>query len=125
MKSILINSETQEVKEVTLENVLTDSYNAIGNDCGMVQIGDYINDCDTLMVDEEGYFKQGLKGFFYGDNFFYGNAVIWGCDYETGESIDCKTSVEEIRNLVRFVDQRNAQLIRERILNQPSVMYFG
>jgi hypothetical protein len=125
MKSILINSETQEVKEVTLENVLTDSYNAIGNECGMVQIGDYINDCDTLMVDEEGYFKQGLKGFFYGDNFYYGNAVIWGCDYETGESIDCKCSVEEISGLVRFVDERNAEIIRERILNQPTFMYFG
>ena len=49
MKSILINSETQEVKEVTLENVLTDSYNAIGNECGMVQIGEYINDCGYVV----------------------------------------------------------------------------
>ena len=125
MKSILINSETQEVKEVTLENVLTDTYNAIANGCDMVQIGEYINDQDTLMVDEEGYFKEGLKGFFYGDSFFYGNAVVWGCDYETGESIDCKASIEEVTKLVRFVDVRQSAIIRERILNQPTFMYFG
>jgi len=119
MKSILINSETREVKEVTLADVLKDSYAHIGNNCSMVQTGEYINQSNSLMVDEEGYFKQGLCGFFYGDNFYYGNAVVWGINRENGDNKDCSVSVERVLSQVKWIEPNIANSIRERIMNQP------
>jgi hypothetical protein len=117
MKSILINSQTREVKEVTLSDVLKDSYALIG--CSMVETGEYINATDALMIDEEGYFNEGLCGFFYGENFYYGNAVVWGLNPEDGDNADCSVNVEDILAQVEWVDMHKASLIRERVMNRP------
>lgn len=117
MKSILINSTTREVKEVTLADVLKDTYAHIG--CSMVETGEYINNSDALMIDEEGYFKEGQCGFFFEENFYYGNAIIWGTDIDDGDTIDCASSVEDIRSLIYWVDADKASIVRERIMNRP------
>jgi hypothetical protein len=117
MKSILINSQTREVKEVTLADVLKDSYALIG--CSMVETGEYINATDALMIDEEGYFNEGLCGFLYGENFYYGNAVIWGTNPEDGDNADCSVNVEDVLAQVEWVDMHKASLIRERVMNRP------
>jgi hypothetical protein len=117
MKSILINSATREVKEVTLADVLKDSYNLIG--CSMVETGEYINQNDALMIDEEGYFKQGQCGFFFGENFYYGNAVIWGTNPEDGDNADCSVTAEQVLASIYWVDAHKASLIRERVVNRP------
>ncbi len=117
MKSILINSQNREVKEVTLANVLQDSYALIG--CSMVETGEYINQTDAIMIDEEGYFNEGLCGFFYGENFYYGNAVIWGMNPEDGDNADCSVSVEDILAQIEWVDTHKASVIRERVMNRP------
>jgi hypothetical protein len=119
MKSILINSQTREVKEVTLANVLQDSYDLIGNGCSMVETGEYINHTDALIIDEEGYFKSALCGFFYNEHFYYGNAVVWGMNPDDGDNADCKVSVQEILSKIQWVDANNANKIRERVMNQP------
>jgi hypothetical protein len=117
MKSILINSQTHEVKEVTLSDVLKDSYALIG--CSMVETGEYINQNDALMIDEEGYFKQGQCGFFFGENFYYGNAVIWGTNPEDGDNADCSVTAEQVLASIYWVDAHIASLIRERAVNRP------
>lgn len=117
MKSIVINSQTREVKEVTLTDVLKDTYTHIG--CSMVETGEYINQTDALMIDEEGYFNEGLCGFFYGGKFYYGNAVIWGMNPEDGDNADCSVSVEDVVAQVEWVDMHKASLIRERVMNRP------
>ena len=119
MKSILINSENREVKEVTLSDVLKDSYAHIGNNCSMIETGEYINQSDALMIDEEGYFNEGLCGFFYGEHFYYGNAVIWGTDHNDGETIDCSVSVNDILAKVQWVDADRASIVRARVMNRP------
>jgi|LakMenEpi03Aug12_release.lakeMendotaPanAssembly.Ray.scaffolds.fasta_scaffold127998_5 hypothetical protein len=119
MKSISINSENREVKEVTLVDTLNDSYAQIGNDCSMVQTGEYINRTDAIMVDEEGYFKEGLCGFFYGENFYYGNAVVWGMNPEDGDDADCSVKVEDILSKIQWVDANTAIRIRARIMSNP------
>jgi hypothetical protein len=119
MKSISINSENREVKEVTLADTLNDSYALIGNHCSMVQTGEYINPTDAIMVDEEGYFKEGLCGFFYGDNFYYGNAVVWGMNPEDGDDADCSVSAEDILSKIQWVDAYTAIRIRARVMSNP------
>jgi hypothetical protein len=119
MKSILINSETREVKEVTLTDVLKDSYALIGNNCSMVETGEYITRTDSLMIDEEGFFKQGLCGFFFGEHFYYGNAVVWGMNPNNGDNADCSVSVEDITSKIDWLDANVAESIRERIANRP------
>lgn len=117
MKSILINSVTREVKEVTLADVLKDSYALIG--CSMVETGEYINQNDALMIDEEGYFKQGQCGFFYGENFYYGNAVIWGTNPEDGDNADCSVTAEQVLASIYWVDAQKASIVRERVMSRP------
>jgi hypothetical protein len=117
MKSILINSQTREVKEVTLADVLKDSYALIG--CSMVETGEYINQNDALMIDEEGYFKQGQCGFFYGENFYYGNAVIWGTNPEDGDNADCSVTAEQVLASIYWVDAHKASIVRDRVLSRP------
>ncbi len=117
MKSIVINSQNREVKEVTLADVLKDTYAHIG--CSMVETGEYINATDALMIDEEGYFNEGLCGFFFGDKFYYGNAVVWGTNPEDGDNADCSVSVEYVLAQVEWVDMHKASLIRERVMNRP------
>lgn len=119
MKSILINSETREVKEVTLTDTLKDSYALIGNNCSLVETGEYITRTNSLMIDEEGFFKQGLCGFFYGENFYYGNAVVWGMNPNNGDNADCSVSVEDITSKITWLDANVAESIRERIANRP------
>ena len=117
MKSILINSQTREVKEVTLADVLKDSYALIG--CSMVETGEYINQTDALMIDEEGYFKQGQCGFFFGENFYYGNAVIWGTNPEDGDNADCSVTAEQVLASIYWVDAQKANIVRERVMSRP------
>lgn len=124
MKSILINSQTREVKEVTLADILKDSYELIGNNCSMVETGEYINHTDALMIDEEGYFKEGLCGFFYNARFYYGNAVVWGMNPEDGENADCVVSVEDVLSKVQWMDANRANKIRERVINSPYTFTF-
>ena len=119
MKSILINSETREVKEVTLTDTLKDSYALIGNNCSLVETGEYITRTNSLMIDEEGFFKQGLCGFFYGENFYYGNAVVWGMNPNNGDNADCSVSAEDITSKITWLDANVAESIRERIANRP------
>jgi hypothetical protein len=119
MKSILINSETLEVKEVTLANTLRDTYDLIGANCSLVETGEYISKSDALMINEEGYFNEGLCGFFYGENFYYGNAVVWGMNLKNGDNADCAVSVENVASKIQWVDAEIASRIRERVMNRP------
>ena len=126
MKSILINAQTQEITEIVLskENYLKDTYLAIGNECTVVETGVYINEAEAIMIDEEGYFKEGLLGFTYDGRFFYGNAVIWNCDNE-GNAMSCESTIESIALHVQWVDAENSAMFRESVLDNPTIIYFN
>jgi len=124
VKVIFINASKREITEVNLgASALKETYQLIGNDCSLVQTGAYCVGNDALMVDEEGYFKEGLEGFYIiGKGFFYGNAVIWGCD-EEGDISDCETTIEEIASEMVWVDQSKCASIRESVINGKSMFF--
>jgi hypothetical protein len=125
MKSILINAQNQTLSEINLNkgNSLKETYQAIGNDCSLVQTACYLSNREVIVVDEEGYFKEGLKGFYVKDvGFFYGNGVVWNCDAD-GEMTDCEISVAELQSKIEWVDEKTSSHIRERVLDEPTMTF--
>ena len=39
-----------------------------------------------------------------------GNGLILGIDHETGESVDCSLTIEEVRSNVKFMDLYEVQM---------------
>lgn len=116
MKSIFINAQNREVKEVAIgSNVLQETYDLIGNGCTYVESALYLRGNDALVVDEEGLYKQDLCGFFLFGNFYYGNGVVWGCDNE-GNNADCETSVQDVTSGVKWVSIEEATRIKNSLL---------
>lgn len=120
-KAIFINAETREIVSVQLKNQLKETYQLIG--CDIVDSALYLQGNDLMVVDGEGYFKSGLSGFFYDGMFFYGNAVIWGCDDE-GESDDCQSDVTEVSTHIEWVDEIMADAIRNSQLNYTAKVVY-
>lgn len=120
-KAIFINSETRDVSVVTMENQLKETYALIGCTCVAGAISFAHN--DLLVVDDEGMFYEGRNGFIIDGQFLYGNAVVWGCD-EEGESADVKISVEEIKSQIHWLTAMESEIMREKIVNSPTTMFF-
>jgi hypothetical protein len=63
------------------------------------------------------------KNAYYDDVFVYGNAVIWGSDKE-GNLDNVKTSLSEIFSKIKWVDELEASLIRDKVMNTPPTIKF-
>lgn len=105
IKGILIDSESNTVKEVEFENSLTSYYDMI--DCECVTTVLYDNRHDVIL-DDEGLLKSPIKGFFEisGVGEFAGNGVIvsFNADGEWGAH---KLNVEEVKKRVKFFQLLN------------------
>lgn len=104
IRAILIDATKQEVRETSLEkqNTLAGMYKEIG--CDLVTAAVILENEDTLLVDDEGLLKDPFS-FFIFDGFhspLAGNGILIGTNPESGETIDAKYSVEEIRRRVTF-----------------------
>jgi hypothetical protein len=102
MKAILIdvNSENVRMVEVDDKDVLRSWYRHIG--CSMVEPV-YINEHDSIMVDEEGLLTMdnNTKFFSYNEDFYCGNGLVVGVDRK-GNSVDPCITVDEVRARVKF-----------------------
>jgi len=112
MKAILIDSINKEVKEVTLDpdsNMLHQWYKLL--DCDMVQVGHYLNEHDSIIVDEEGLLKPCDNYFTYegAHQPFAGSGLLVGVDDE-GETVACDVSVDDVKGKIKFLD-------REKVLD--------
>jgi hypothetical protein len=119
MKAIKINVEKQEVSIIEIGNDLQDIYNAIGNDCSCITAPiSYEND-DVMFCDDESLLRPStIKGGFMYPDWNYpivSNAIILGTD-ENGNSVDCESTLEEIKNGIRFISIENTNL--QRYINQ-------
>lgn len=108
-KALLINVQNESVTEVEViqdskGSYLKSIYNHLGCDLlDIVNIGK-----DDVYVDDEGLMKitQDSKFFQLNPNWqpLAGNGLILGFDPETGESIDTTMTVEQVKEMVVFLD---------------------
>lgn len=104
MRTLHINAETQTITE-TQCNGLADEQAAVG---GNIESAHYFeNGVDRIMVNEDGLFSLPQDtGWFFVDgafNPFKGNGIVVGVDEATGDTIDVKISIEDLREQVRFM----------------------
>lgn len=104
MRTLHINAETQTITE-TQCNGLADEQAAVG---GNIESAHYFeNGTDRIMVNEDGLFTLHQDtGWFFVDgafNPFKGNGIVVGVDEATGDTIDAKISIEDLREQVKFM----------------------
>lgn len=121
MKGIKIDVEKREVSFIEIESGLRPMYDAIGNGCSCItSIVSYDNE-DTMYGDDEALLNaENIKGgFIYPDwNFpIVSNVIILGTD-EEGNSVDCKSTLEEIKSDLRFIPLENPNF--QKYINQFS-----
>lgn len=118
-KAIKIDVALQQVYEVEIQDGLQAIYDAIGNGCGLMERAGCIPNenpkslGDDLYVDEEGYIKGAdyiIGGFQLNlpncsREVLANNGLILGTNLE-GESCDCDTDVELVRQNVKFFVKR-------------------
>lgn len=103
MKAILINPEKQTVEFVEIEKGIQAIYDMIG--CRTFTCPITLPNNDAFYCDDEGlYNPEIIGGIFYPEAWSHplvGKTLIIGTD-EEGESVDCKSTVEDILNSPEF-----------------------
>lgn len=102
MKAILINPFDQTVTEVEYSGDYRDIYKLIDAQCFDVA---RLPHRDGIFVDDEGLLN-GTTHFFQHEDYpnpLAGKGLIIGCD-EEGESVDCKTTLNEVKAKVSFLN---------------------
>jgi hypothetical protein len=116
MKAILINPELKQVSQIEIGSDYREIYAAI--ECNIFSAPVTFENEDTLYCDDEGLFKRQKGGTLMKDwNYpILGKMIIIGSDDE-GESVDCKSTVEEIESLiVRWLDENESERYATSIL---------
>ena len=116
-KAIKIDAINKKIYEVEIHNELDDIYNHL--DCDLFTCPVSLDNQDTLYVDDEGLLINlyDYKGSFYFKDFqqpLFGHGLIIGTNNE-GDSVDVKSTVEEIEKLVSFIPDETGKHILNRI----------
>jgi hypothetical protein len=103
-KGIKINSEKHTLEYVTLGEDFREIYPIIGPNCNTFACPITFDNEDSIYVDDEGMFQDYRNGFKMQDWAYpiLGNGLILGAD-EEGESVDVKTTIEELKSKIIFV----------------------
>jgi hypothetical protein len=122
-KAIKINVETKSVEYITLGDDYQEIYPHIGNGCSCFSVPYNFENDDALYVDDESLLRMDdIKGGFILEDWetpIVGNAIILGTDLE-GESVDAKSTLEEIKSQLQFISQEHAIGWANHILGQPT-----
>jgi len=118
MKAILIDSTNKTVNdiEISKDNTLAQWYKVLG--CDMVEIAAYINETDSILVDEEGLIKEmdDNSPFFLFDGApqpYAGNGLITGVN-EDGDSISPTVTAKDVRDKITFLTLRQTWLNNQK-----------
>lgn len=104
MKAIKIDTKKREVYEVDIQGRdIKTIHKELECDC-FTQVGQALDNGDTLLVDDEGLLKDVWGLFIIGQypQPLAGHGLLIGVDDE-GETVPVKSTVEQIRKLVQFV----------------------
>lgn len=104
MRAILIDPFERTVTEVEFNGDWRSIKEHIGNGCDLFWTGPRLPNEDTVYVDDEGLFKSDQEFFQFSDypEPLAGRGLVLGTD-ERGDSVEVKSTLEEIRELVTFV----------------------
>lgn len=120
-KAIKIDVVKKTVYQIELSDDYKAIYGAIGNGCTIFCAPIEFENGDTLYSDEEGLLHEKMEGCFMMPNWkspLVGNAIILGTDDE-GDSIDAKSTIEEIESKIHFYDEQVAENWKQKALNTP------
>lgn len=113
MKAIKIDVTNRTVTEIEIgANSLKSMQEVVG---GLITAALEMENMDTLYVNDEGLFL--FNEFFYLEGNVQpnaGNGIIMGTD-EEGGSIGAKSSLEEIRSKVRFLNKGEALKLAQKL----------
>jgi len=116
-KAILINAKAKTVTVVEIGEGIDDIYKHL--ECRAFDIVGVEENVDCYVDDEglltTGYIdddgeKHNMNGFKLpscGDSVLMGNGLVLGCNPETGDSVDCPVTVEQVEKVVTFVEYDN------------------
>ena len=107
LKVIVIDPETHTITEQVMPDHFEEINKLIGSRCFC--LGTRLKNEDILYVDDDGLYNEVLS-FFVIDGQpqpLAGKGVFIGTDLE-GNSVDIKTSLEAVKEMVRFVEGRYA-----------------
>jgi hypothetical protein len=94
----LINATDRTISKVSVSD--GEIRKLIG--CDLFCVGGYLEDGDTLYVDDEGLINGTEKAFFFDGRLLMGNGLVLGCDEDTGESRSAVISPENLAARVKF-----------------------
>lgn len=100
MKAYKIDANNNRISEVEIED-----YKDIQKHGGfeIFTTGAWLDDGDTIYVDDEGALKGDTRGFYFDGQSMYGNGVVCGGDDNTGDSRAVRASIEDITKRVEFL----------------------
>jgi hypothetical protein len=108
-KAIKINVETKTLEYITLGEDYKEIYTAIGNGCGTFCVPINFENGDSMFADDESLLRpEDIKGGFFMEDWstpLIGNVILLGTD-EEGNSIDCKTTIEELKPQIFFISEQ-------------------
>jgi len=122
MKAIKINVEKKELEYVELTDDYKDIYNHIGNGCSNFEVPITFENEDTIFSDEEICLRENdIKGGFIMENWSYpllNNGILLGCNLE-GDSTDCKSTIEDLKDKIFFVNVDDCKIWARKVINTP------
>ena len=123
MKAIKINSELKKIYIVYI-NHYNEIYPHLNPQCTTFCCPVTFENQDTIFSDDEGLYNQFEGGFIFNDwNYpLVGNAIILGTDNE-GDSVDVKTSIQEIEKKITWVSKEDCIKWANHALNTPPKIY--
>ena len=104
MKAVLINVKDRTVTDVEIKGKVLNQWYKLLN-CHLVTIGTYLDDHDSIMVDDEGLFGLDSESMFFtfkgAHQPFAGNGLIVGVDDE-GNSVSPNVTANDVRSKIKF-----------------------
>lgn len=112
MKGIFIDAKKRQVTEVEIEKGLQPIYDLLGIETFECV---YIDDKETIYVDEEGLYKDDTEWFFFEGTHqpIRGNGLILSTD-DDGESVSTNLSLEYVKSKVKFLNTIEVYLMSKQ-----------
>jgi len=126
-QALLIDVSTKKITQIELDNHFESISKAIGNGCQYFCCPYSFNNDDSMYADDESLLRiDSIKGGFILDGYrgtIVGNAIILGTD-EEGDSVDVKSTIDEIAERVIFIDEGMAKGYAYEVMSKPPIIKF-